>query len=240
MEKPVSEFSLGMRRKVELAKALVMEAPIVLLDEPTSGLNDYEKERFIKIIKRLRDDRAIIVIEHNYRMLEDIADEVLFFKDGNIAADTEGKPIVGSYQYVINNEVVKHDYIGACEISHGDADVASTPTALEIKIERAGYQSGEQILRDLSLSVPRGSMAVIHGRNGSGKSTLLKCIMNSDELALIDGNVTLKRQAERDLELLKLRTYQIAREAISLVPQWNNLFDTMSVDENLRYATFYR
>lgn len=240
LKTPVSELSFGTHRKVELAKALVMETPIILLDEPTSGLNDYEKMRFIEIIKRIKSDKTIVIIEHNYRMLEEISDEVLFFKEGNIAIDDEERPIVGPYQYVVNNETVERDYIGVYEALSKGIKTLPAPIALEINIEKAGYQSGATVLRGLNLNITQGSITVIHGRNGSGKSTLLKCIMNSDELAFIEGSLLLKRQLEKDLNLLKLKSHEIARMAISLVPQGKNLFDTMSVDENLRYATFYR
>ena len=90
----------------------------------------------------------------------------------------------------------------------------------------AGYGKLE-ILQDLSLTFAEGQFSAVLGPNGSGKSTLMKAIMGLN--TVFGGSIQL-----RDRELIGLRTEEIPRLGIAYVPQRENIFDELTVRENLQ------
>lgn len=99
-------------------------------------------------------------------------------------------------------------------------------TVLTVHDVTAGYNSGPDILRRISLDVQAGQTYCIIGPNGAGKSTLLKVI--SGLLKPRAGTVTFKGDV-----ISNLRTDQILRMGLCFVPQDRSLFPDMSVRENL-------
>jgi len=243
LERPVGELPFAERRTVELAKAFVTDRPVVLLDEPTAGLDESEQQRLIKIIHQLAMDRIVIVIEHNYHLLKDVADVVVFMKDGRIATDEDGE-IAGTYDHVMSREPVKNAYIGDKQTSHVTskrATQSSALTVLDAEIQGAGYNVGAPVLHDIQLSLPKGRITALVGPNGAGKSTLLRCLINSTELCWLRAKIT-KHECGKHIALATIQpkhsfpTYKIAQSGVILLRQENKHFNTMTVRENLEFA----
>ena len=95
-----------------------------------------------------------------------------------------------------------------------------------------GY-GGADILHDCSLSVSKGEIAVIVGPNGAGKSTAMKAIFGM--LPLRQGRVTI---AGKDITGLSPQAR--VREGMAFVPQNDNVFTSMTVEENLEMGAFLR
>lgn len=62
--KPVKEYSGGMKRRVEIARAILSESPVILMDEPFSGLDDKTKDSTIQFIEKNRKNRTILLTTH--------------------------------------------------------------------------------------------------------------------------------------------------------------------------------
>ena len=105
-------------------------------------------------------------------------------------------------------------------------------TTLEATAITAGY-SKLDILKQVDIRVRKGEIVSIIGPNGAGKSTLLKTIFGL--LKPRQGRVTL-----RDRDITGLNPYKIVKEGISYVPQVDNIFPTLSVEENLEMGAFIR
>jgi ABC-type branched-subunit amino acid transport system ATPase component len=101
---------------------------------------------------------------------------------------------------------------------------------LNVRDLRAGY-GGEDILRGVSLAVPRGRIVAVIGPNGSGKSTLLKAVYGL--LAVRGGSVTLADGEGRATSLAGLRPNAITALGVNMVPQIANVFADLTVLENL-------
>ena len=97
---------------------------------------------------------------------------------------------------------------------------------------RGGY-GGADVLHGCEISVDKGEVAVILGPNGAGKSTAMKAIFGMLELR--EGNVTLGGK-----DITKLSPQRRVREGMAMVPQTNNIFATMTVEENLEMGAFLR
>jgi branched-chain amino acid transport system ATP-binding protein len=103
-------------------------------------------------------------------------------------------------------------------------------TALALEGVCGGYGRTE-VLRNVTLTVGEGEIVTILGANGAGKSTLLNSILGL--LPRKTGQLAFRGQSIGDL-----RTEQIVRLGISLVPERRQLFGTMTVDENLAIGAF--
>jgi ABC-type branched-subunit amino acid transport system ATPase component len=103
---------------------------------------------------------------------------------------------------------------------------------LEAKDITVGYTEVD-ILHDVTVSIKPGQIVSIIGPNGAGKSTLLKTIFGL--LKPRNGNVTL-----RDEDITGLKPDRIVRKGISYVPQVDNVFPSMTIQENLEMGAFIR
>lgn len=106
-KKIVGSLSYGMRKRVELGRALAIEPKILLLDEPMSGMNVEEKEDMARFVIDIFEEKRIpiILIEHDMGVVMDISDRVLVLDFGKRIA--EGIP--GD---IIQNEKVINAYLG--------------------------------------------------------------------------------------------------------------------------------
>jgi ABC-type sugar transport system ATPase subunit len=83
LSRPLADFPVSIRQMVEIAKALVYEARIIMMDEPTSTLNEVEASRLFEIIRGLRDRGcAVVFITHRLDEIYRLADRVTVLRDG--------------------------------------------------------------------------------------------------------------------------------------------------------------
>lgn len=101
----------GLRKRVDLGRALAMEPKLLLLDEPMTGMNVEEKEDIARFILDIHDRRrlTILLIEHDMGLVMDIADRVIVLDFGTKIA--EGGP-----DEIQRNEAVINAYLGKVEV----------------------------------------------------------------------------------------------------------------------------
>src|SRR5271163_1004225 len=86
----VGSLSVGMQQLVEVAKAISIDARLLIMDEPTSSLSEKETDELFKVIRDLRSQGlAIIFVSHKLSELFEIADRVTVLRDGRLVATTE-------------------------------------------------------------------------------------------------------------------------------------------------------
>jgi branched-chain amino acid transport system ATP-binding protein len=85
----VGELPFGVRKRVELARALAISPKLLLLDEPAAGLNHEEVDALASEIVRLRDDRrlSVLLVEHHMNLVMRISDQVVALDFGRLIAD---------------------------------------------------------------------------------------------------------------------------------------------------------
>ncbi len=86
LDRPVRELSVADQQVVEIARALAIEARVIVFDEPTSSLTQHDVENLFRVIERLkRSDIAIIYISHFLEEIRRVADRYLVLRDGAVA-----------------------------------------------------------------------------------------------------------------------------------------------------------
>ncbi|RTZ92296.1 MAG: ABC transporter ATP-binding protein [Deltaproteobacteria bacterium] len=106
-------------------------------------------------------------------------------------------------------------------------------TILKVENIYAGYVPESNILQNLSLEVNEGEIVSVIGPNGAGKSTLLKTIFGL--LKPRKGKILLRNE-----DISGLRPFKVAKKGVSYVPQVNNVFPSLTIQENLEMGAFIR
>jgi branched-chain amino acid transport system permease protein len=90
IDRPAAELSLGLKRVVEIGRAVIARPAVVCLDEPAAGLNETEIERLAVALRQLATAGiAVLLIEHNVRFVVDVSDDLHLLKEGRIAASVD-------------------------------------------------------------------------------------------------------------------------------------------------------
>jgi branched-chain amino acid transport system ATP-binding protein len=225
---PCANLGHGQRRLLEIAISLATEAKLLLLDEPLAGLAEADRIVVGKLIRKLADSHAVLLIEHDIDRVLALSDRITVLHQGRLIAD-------GTSAEVGSNPDVVTAYLGSERIvtpaAPTDADRAAHAAGkviLAVDRLRAGY-AGSVVLEDLSLVVHEGEAVALLGRNGVGKTTTLRAITGTVRSSR--GQITLDGS-----EITNARPYEINQKGISLVPEGRRLFPNLTVLDNLRLA----
>jgi branched-chain amino acid transport system ATP-binding protein len=105
---PVGDLSYGLRKRVDLGRAVALDPKVLIMDEPMAGMNPEEKGDLARFILDIRAARSIpvVLVEHDMEVVMDISDTVTVLDFGSVIA-------VGSPPQVRSNEAVIAAYLGA-------------------------------------------------------------------------------------------------------------------------------
>jgi ABC-2 type transport system ATP-binding protein len=84
---PLRELSTGLRRRAFLAQAIVHQPPVLLLDEPTAGVDTEHRAEFRRLVRKLGEDRLVVLTTHLTEEIEFLADRLLVLGGGRIRFD---------------------------------------------------------------------------------------------------------------------------------------------------------
>ncbi|ABW02481.1 ABC transporter ATP-binding protein [Caldivirga maquilingensis] len=106
--RPYEEYSLGMRARLSIARALIHDPPVVFLDEPTIGLDPVSARSIRGLIKSLKKEgRAVLLTSHNLWEVEEVCDRVGIISEGRVLVEGSPRDIKDKLglRYVIEAEV---------------------------------------------------------------------------------------------------------------------------------------
>lgn len=109
----VAQLPYGVRRRVEIARALAASPTTMILDEPTAGMTREESDDIGALIRRVRDrGTTVLLVEHNVRLVTAVCDEVLVLEWGRLIARD-------SAELIWENEAVRTAYLGEGRAGRG-------------------------------------------------------------------------------------------------------------------------
>lgn len=163
---PLSRLSLAQRQLVEIAKALSLQARLVILDEPTSSLTATETDRLLSVIAALRDEGvSAIFITHRLGEIERLADRVTVLRDGRLAAELPRERVTAP-------EMIRH-MIGRDLTSRYQAPaVAPGGPVLQLR----GLQTRRYPQAAVDLTLHRGEILGLAGLIGAGRTELAETV----------------------------------------------------------------
>jgi ribose transport system ATP-binding protein len=168
----VETLSLAQRQLVEIAKALSLEARLVIMDEPTSSLTITETGRLLRVIGGLKADGvSVIFISHRLREVERCADRVVVLRDGSIAGEL-------SREHMHHAAMIR--LMVGRELKGNYRPPARAPAGKALEVLDARTQTFPD--KTVTLSVQQGEILGLAGLVGSGRTELARALFGIDRL----------------------------------------------------------
>ena len=167
----VMELKVAQQQMVEIAKALSLDASVLIMDEPTAALTDTEIGELFRIIRSLREQgKGVVHISHRLEELRQISDRVTVMRDGQHVDTVETGSV--SIDDIISMMVGRTIFE---ESPHVPADAAEQPVVLEVRNLSRG-----RAVQDVSFELRRGEILGVAGLVGAGRTELARLIFGAD------------------------------------------------------------
>ena len=221
VDRTVGSLGVARQQMVEIAKALAMNARLLILDEPTAALTRTATDVLFDVVRELRSDGvAMVFISHHLDEIEEIGDRITVLRDGS-AVDTVD---AGAGEAELVRLMVGRDIEDLYPRRRGEVG----PVVLEVE---GLTQPG--VFDDICLQVRAGEVVGVAGLMGAGRTEVLRAIAGAD--AYESGSVRV-----HGTQLPKNNVAAAVAHSVGLVPEDrknSGLVLGASVEENLGYAT---
>ena len=219
----VRRLSIAKKQLVEIARALSLEADVIVMDEPTSSLSESEVRVLLELVCQLRDNGlAVIYVSHRLEEVFEVGDRVTVLRDGQLVG-------VKNTEETTPDEIVKMMVGRELEDLYGEAEETQTSkTGLDVRdLTLPGASQG------MSLQVRAGEIVGLSGLMGAGRTELARAIFGADPVdggtVLVEGEPVASGSPEKSI-----------KAGIGYVPEdrkLQGLFLGMSVRENVTAAS---
>lgn len=166
---PVQRLGVSQRQMVEIARALSVDAPLIIMDEPTAALSQNETRKLFEVIRTLRSEgKGIIYISHYLEEYEEIGDVISVLRDGEcvdrctIAEATHGRIIQQMVGRKVDDLYPRHD---------------RTPGPTLLSVSNLNSPNGTT---DVTFDVRANEMVGIAGMVGAGRTEMLRALFGLD------------------------------------------------------------
>ena len=170
-QRRIAELRIGEQQLVEIAKALSLDARILIMDEPTSALSTAESETLFKVVRQLaRAGVAIIYTSHRLDEVIALANRVTVLRDGERVLTA---PIEGLSQGAIISAMVGREVT----LTRRDSVAGFGAPVLSVRdltLDKVSSRGWRRVLQGVSFDVRRGEILGIGGLLGSGRTEILE------------------------------------------------------------------
>ncbi len=226
----VIDIPVGMKQKVEILKALVRGAKILILDEPTAVLTTQETTELFKELVALKEQGyTIIFISHKLKEIKQITDRLTIMRGGKS---------MGIYETAgITEQDISRLMVGRDVVLTVEKDKAQ-PTDVVLKVKDLEYTDSwnRKMLDKMSFSVRKGEILGIAGVEGNGQRELVEMLFN---LNVPDaGSVTVN-----GVDVIAMPQSKIRDLGVSLIPEDRMIYGiaaSASIEENIMSDRFYK
>jgi erythritol transport system ATP-binding protein len=225
----VADLRLGQQQLVEIARALSVDARILIMDEPTSALSASEVEVLFTVIHDLTARGvSIVYISHHLEEALEITDRAVVLRDGTVTATAVAADI--DLAWVVRAMVGEGFDLGSPPSGYEFGDVALSIQGVTVPDRDI---PGRNVVDHLDLDVRAGEIVCLYGLMGAGRTELLEAVAGRNPVS--EGRIL---KNGRDLAGLSIA--ERIEEGLGLVPedrQRDGLVQTMTVGRNMSLAS---
>ncbi len=224
------------RKRLEVARALMLRPKLLLLDEVGAGLIDSEVTELIELIRSVADGKtSIVIVEHVIRIVRECCHQLAVlhigakFAEGPTASALADKEVAAIYLGTAHTRV--HTITGVGSATRGSAlgqSAGMSEPLLQVRNVAAGYGQA-RVLNNINLDIAAGEAVAILGPNGAGKTTLANTIAGA--IKTTSGHIVFD-----GTDVTSLPSHGRQRLGIAHCMEGRRIFSTLSVEENLLIA----
>lgn len=218
----VETLPVGIQQKVEIIRALIYDAKVLILDEPTAVLTPQETDELLKTMQELkRKGTSIIFITHKLREVRAVADQITIIRRGKVVSAVSPTTSEGELASMMVGRAVdlapeKHKHIIGNPIL----------VAKDLTVRDA---QGTAVVKAVNFHVNAGEVLAIAGVQGNGQSELARALVNLEDH--IEGSISLDGKEIRGSSI-----YDSLHAGIAFIPEsreLDGLVSSFSIAENL-------
>ncbi len=218
----IEDLSVGIQQRVEIIRALMYDAKVLILDEPTAVLTPQETDELLNIMRALKaKGTAIIFITHKLREVKAVADKITVIRLGKV---------VGVTSPTSSQEELASMMVGRSVDLIPNKSVAKLgKTILDIKNLNIFNSVGRKIVNSISLEIKAGEILAIAGVQGNGQSELARALVNLE--SHVTGSVKINNE-----EILGKSVRDSLHAGVAFIPEsreLDGLIGSFSIAENL-------
>ena len=218
----IEDLSVGIQQRVEIIRALMYDAKVLILDEPTAVLTPQETDELLNIMRALKaKGTAIIFITHKLREVKAVADKITVIRLGKV---------VGVTSPTSSQEELASMMVGRSVDLIPNKSVAKLgKTILDIKDLNIFNSVGRKIVNCISLEIKAGEILAIAGVQGNGQSELARALVNLE--SHVTGSVKINNE-----EILGKSVRDSLHAGVAFIPEsreLDGLIGSFSIAENL-------
>lgn len=218
----IENLPVGVQQRVEIIRALIYDARVLILDEPTAVLTPQETDDLLNIMRQLKaKGTSIIFITHKLREVKAVADRITIIRRGKVVGTAQPS---SSQDELASLMVGRPVDLNPDKAAHSIGDVILSVKDVTIK-----DLTGRALVKDVSFDVRGGEVLAIAGVQGNGQSELARSMVNLEDH--IEGSIKLEND-----EIVGESVRQSLHHGIAFIPEsreLDGLIASMSIAENL-------
>lgn len=224
----VGSLRVAAQQQVEIAKALTLDAKLLILDEPTAALGDEETDRLFEQVARLKSEGvSFIYVSHRLAEIARICDRIMVLRDGrHVSSHAHGR---------VPPAMLVQDMVGR-SVERLFPDVPAPEPDAPVALAVQGLTAPDGSFKDLSFEVRAGEILGFAGISGSGRTEAMRAITGADPIA--SGRI------EMEGTVLSVRSPADAiKRGLVMVPDDRKALGVIlehAISENLSYSNFDR
>jgi simple sugar transport system ATP-binding protein len=218
----VEDLPVGLQQRVEIIRALIYDAKVLILDEPTAVLTPQETDELLRNMKKLKDrGTSIVFITHKLREVKEAADKITIIRRGKV---------VGTASPLASQEELASLMVGRPVSLDVDKKAPQLgKVMLDVKNLSITDHTGRTLVRNVSFQLHGGEVLAVAGVQGNGQSELAESIVGLQEH--VTGSISLD-----GVDITKASVRESLHSGIAFVPESreeDGLIGSFSIEENL-------
>lgn len=218
----IEDLPVGVQQRVEIIRALMYDAKVLILDEPTAVLTPQETDELLSMMKTLKaKGTSIIFITHKLREVRAVADKITIIRLGKVVGITTPE----SSQEELASMMVGR----SVDLIPNKLDVIPGKTILAVTNLNIYNSVGRKIVNNITLEIKAGEILAIAGVQGNGQSEIARALLNLEEH--VDGSIKINNN-----EILGKSVRESLHDGIAFIPEsreLDGLIGSFSIAENL-------